>query len=151
MSNYGGNRGPVDWTTPHRWASLVEAVHLTFFCQNARVLLKDTSIGTWGVLPRRFDYKPTLIRDIKLFTKLWSVSTRKTLSNRLRHASTSSTSFWTSCIFLDALILKLHKSLHHFRSTTTLNLDNAYKVLPKILLGPLLKCSQRFWLLATLI
>ena len=41
--------------------------------------------------------------------------------------------------------------LHNFRSTATLNLDNSYKVLPKILLVTLLKCSQWFLLLATLV
>ena len=34
------------------------------------------------------------------------------------------------------------KALNHFRSMATLNLDNAYKVLPKILLETLLKCRQ---------
>ena len=40
------------------------------------------------------------------------------------------------------------KELQYFRPTTTLNFDNACKVLPKIFLATLLKCSQSFLLLA---
>ena len=38
----------------------------------------------------------------------------------------------------------LKNTLQYFRSTPTLNLDSAKKVLPIILLRTLLKCSQRF-------
>ena len=43
------------------------------------------------------------------------------------------------------------QSLQHFRPTGTVNLDYICKVLPKIFLSTLLKCSQSFLLLATII
>ena len=84
---------------------------LTAFSQTRRVLIKDPLVGPWGVVPKHFNLKPTIILCIHISTKFYYFPTLKTLSNRLRHVRTSWTSLRTSWTFLDVLILKLHKWL----------------------------------------
>ena len=80
---------------------LVDGYYLRqLLAKKARILLK----GPWfflGSCMRSFDPTQTLIRLRHLTTKSHKILTAKTLSNRLRHSSTSCTSFGTSWTFLD--------------------------------------------------